>query len=110
MGGGPLHDTPQRSAIRELKEETGMTAEHWIEIMRIHTSNSVTDEEGFVFVATGLSEGKPEPGDTEGDLVVRKLPLAEAVAMVMRNEITDSLSIAGLLKAELLIRSGEIRV
>ncbi len=65
MGGGPLHDTPQRSAIRELKEETGKSADHWMEIMRIHTSNSVTDEEGFVFVATGLREGKSERGETE---------------------------------------------
>ena len=70
--------------------------------MRIHTSNSVTDEEGFVYLATGLTQGETEFDATE-DLKIRKLPLKEAVKMVMEQEITDSLSIAGLLKASILL-------
>jgi hypothetical protein len=67
-------------------------------IARIHTSNSVTDEEGFVFLAEGLTPGETDPEETE-DLSVRKVHLREAVAMVMDNRITDSISVGGILKA-----------
>ena len=98
MGGGPLAIDILESAKRELKEETGFTAARWTMIARIHTSNSVTDEEGFVFLAEGLTPGETAPEETE-DLVVRKVHLREAVAMVMDNRITDSISVGGLLKA-----------
>ncbi|HEX8530218.1 MAG TPA: NUDIX hydrolase [Cytophagales bacterium] len=98
MGGGPLAIDILESAKRELKEETGFTAARWTMIARIHTSNSVTDEEGFVFLAEDLTPGETAPEETE-DLVVRKVHLREAVAMAMDNRITDSISVAGLLKA-----------
>lgn len=102
MGGGPINEDILLSAKRELKEETGLEAAKWEMIMRIHTSNSVTDEEGFIFVATDLTEGKPEFEDTE-EILIQKLPIAEALEMVMNQKITDSLSIAGLLKASILL-------
>ena len=102
MGGGPLEIDILESARRELKEETGFTAARWTMIARIHTSNSVTDEEGFVFLAEGLTPGETAPEETE-DLVVRKVHLREAVAMVMDNRITDSISVGGLLKAARLL-------
>lgn len=95
-GGGPIGEDPLATAQRELKEETGLTAEHWQKISRVHTSNSVTDEEGFIFLAQGLTQGQPQPEETE-DLVLRKVSLTEAVAMVMRSEITDSISCCGIL-------------
>ena len=98
MGGGPLHIDVLESARRELKEETGFTAARWTMIARIHTSNSVTDEEGFVFLAEGLTPGETAPEETE-DLAVRKVHLREAVEMVMDNRITDSISVGGILKA-----------
>lgn len=97
-GGGPIGEDPLITAQRELKEETGLTAEHWRQIGRIHTSNSVTDEEGFIFLAQGLTLGCAQPEETE-ELVLRKVSLAEAVAMVMRSEITDSISSCGILMA-----------
>ena len=66
--------------------------------MKIHTSNSVTDEEGFIFLAEGLTFGENALEETEADLVVKKIPFVEALEMVMREEITDSMSIAGILK------------
>ncbi len=97
-GGGLIGTSPLESAQRELREETGLTATQWQQIMRFHTSNSVTDEEGFVFLAEGLTPGENELEETEADLVVRKLPFREALKMVMDGEITDSMSVAGLLK------------
>jgi 8-oxo-dGTP pyrophosphatase MutT (NUDIX family) len=95
-GGGAMDTDPLDSAKRELKEETGLQASTWTKLARIHTSNSATDEEGFLFVAEGLTQCEAEPEETE-ELSVKRLPLQEAVEMVMRSEITDSLSVCGIL-------------
>jgi 8-oxo-dGTP pyrophosphatase MutT (NUDIX family) len=96
MGGAPRDESPESAALRELKEETGLGATHLRQILKVHTSNSVTDEEGYVFLAEGLTAGKPEFAETE-QLEIRRLPLAEAVAMAMDGRITDGISIAGIL-------------
>ncbi len=97
MGGAPGDEEPLAAAKRELKEETGLTANRWSQIMRLHTSNSITDEEGIVFIARDLEEGEPDFDDDE-DLRIRKLPLSEARAMVERGEITDAISVAAILR------------
>ena len=102
MGGGPLDIEILESAKKELKEETGLTAQKWENICRIHTSNSATDEEGFIFLAQELTEGETEFEETE-DIKVWKLPFAKAVGMAMNGKITDAISIAGLLKVEKLL-------
>lgn len=97
MGGAPLNEKPLEAAKRELKEETGLSAESWTEVMRLHPSNSITDELAIVYLAEGLTEGAPELEETE-DIEVRKLPLDAAVAMVHAGEITDAISAAALLR------------
>jgi 8-oxo-dGTP pyrophosphatase MutT (NUDIX family) len=97
-GGGSLLADPLVAAKRELKEETGLIANTWTQLARIHTSNSATNEEGFLFIAEDLSQLEAEPEDTE-ELQVKKVPLAEAVDMVMKSEITDSLSVCAILMA-----------
>lgn len=102
MGGGVIGVAPVESAQRELREETGLLAARWTHLARLHTSNSVTDEEGFVFLAQGLTQTAWEPEETE-DLRLWKLPLAQAVDLVMKDMITDAISVAGLLKAERIL-------
>ena len=96
-GGGAMDQSPLEGAKRELQEETGITASRWTQIMRLHTSNSVTDEEGFIFLAEGLTLGKNALEESEADLKVIKLPLREAVQMAIESKITDSMSVMGLL-------------
>ena len=96
--GGAKEDEPTLAcAKRELAEEAGLQAEIWEELMRIHTSNSVTDESGVLYLARGLSPCAQNLDPTE-DIELRKLPLAEAVDMVLKGEITDALSVAALLR------------
>lgn len=97
-GGGPLDIDTLASAKRELSEETGLMASKWTEIARVHLSNSVSDEVGYVFLAEELEQGNAKLEDTEADLIVKKLPFAEVLQMVELGEITDSLSVIGVLK------------
>ena len=103
MGGGPLDMDVITSAQRELKEETGLSADRWTEVMRIHTSNSVTDELGLIYMAQELSEGATEFDPTE-EIEVKKLPFTEALQMVMDGRITDSLSLSGILKVARILK------
>ena len=97
MGGAASDEEPLDAAKRELKEETGLSAAKWTNIMHLHTSNSITDEEGFVFLAENLSEGEPEFEETE-KLEIQKLSLDRALEMVSSGQITDAISVAAILK------------
>jgi ADP-ribose pyrophosphatase len=100
-GGGPLTDDPLDAAKRELLEETGLVAANWTEIQRMHLSNSVTDELCIIYVATGLEQFDAEPEDTE-QLIVKKIPFEEVYQMVCAGQITDSVTVAAVLKVKLL--------
>lgn len=97
MGGVSRDDDLLTGAKRELKEETGLSAGRWERLLDSHISNSITDEVGVVFVAEELTEGEPDFDDTE-DLQIRRLPFRTALQMAMEGDITDILSLAGLLK------------
>lgn len=102
-GGSPVGEDPLETAKRELKEETGISAKQWDLLLTLHTSNSVTDEVGYIYVAKELSIGEQELEDSE-DIEVRKLPLKDAIGMAMNGEITDSLSLLALFKLALTQR------
>lgn len=97
-GGGPMNTDPLESAKRELKEETGLSAATWTKIATVHLSNSVSDEVGMVFLAENITEGVANLEETEADMQVKKIPIREALNMVNNEQITDSLSVIGLLK------------
>ena len=105
-GGSPEGEDPAVTAQRELKEETGLEAARIEPFFKLHTSNSVTDEEGFIFIATGLTEGEPQFEETE-DIVIRKLPIEEAIGMAMNGDITDAMSLATLFRYAAENRAGE---
>ncbi|MTI40533.1 NUDIX domain-containing protein [Fulvivirga lutimaris] len=104
-GGAPYGEDVLEAAKRELKEETGLTASSFELILTMHNSNSVTDEIAYVFLATGLTHGEAELEESESDMVVKKLPFSEALDMVMKGKITDSMTVAGFLKASIILNS-----
>lgn len=106
-GGGDPQKTPLESAQRELLEETGLVAHNWMPLGRYHLSNSVSDEEGFLFLARELEQHEAEPEETE-DISVKKIPFTEALEMIERGEITDTLSVIALQKIRLMQLEGKI--
>ena len=100
-GGGPLGEMPLETAKRELKEETGIVASTFEEIMQLDLSNSATDEHAHVFLATNLSFEEAEPEESE-DLKLKKIHLNDAFQMVLNGEITDAISVAAIYKVKYL--------
>lgn len=107
-GGGKMGIDPLLSAQRELQEETGIMASHWQQVLTLHLSNSVSDEVGFVFVARGLSQGQAMPEESEA-LQLRRVHLQEAAAQACQGQITDCMSVAGLLRVWAMWQAGELR-
>jgi 8-oxo-dGTP pyrophosphatase MutT (NUDIX family) len=103
-GGSPVGEDPVNGAARELEEETGLRASTYTKIVEMHLSNSVTDEYAVVYLAEGLTQHTPTPEETE-QLVVKKLPFETAYKMVEEGIITDSMSVAGILKVKLVLAS-----
>lgn len=106
-GGGAFGIDPVESAKRELLEETGLVATEWTQLVEMHLSNSVTDEYAVIYLARNLSQHTASPEETE-QLEVKKLPFEEAYKMVERGEITDSMSVAAILKVKLMLADGRL--
>ncbi len=96
-GGCPISEIPLEAAKRELKEETGMVSGTWKKVIDMHLSNSVSDEECQLFLATECElVGEPEPEQTE-NLKHYKCNTDELVQRIEQGEINDSLTVcAGL--------------
>ena len=108
-GGCPIGaETVLDTAKRELLEETGLIAAEWTELMKLHTSNSVTDEVGYAFVARSLIQAEADPEETE-DLSLWKLPFEEALQMVLDGKITDAFTCMAFLKLKILMDKGIFR-
>lgn len=106
-GGGAMNEEPIQAIARELKEETGLRASHYEHLQTMHLSNSVSNEVAHIYLATGISEGIATPEDTE-DLEVKRVPLKKAIEMVHKGEITDAMSVAGLLKLHFYLETNRL--
>lgn len=107
-GGSLLGTDPLENAKRELLEETGLLARNWQQLLKMHLSNSVSDELAIVYLATDLSQHEAEPEETE-QLIVKKMPFDEAYKMVEDGTITDSMSVAAIIKIKLLLAEGKLK-
>jgi ADP-ribose pyrophosphatase len=98
-------EPPADTAARELAEEVGLAASDWSVLVDVAASPGFTDEVVRVFLARGLvSADRERPiGDEEADLVVHRVPLAEALRMVLAGDVVNASSVAGILAAHAVL-------
>lgn len=86
------------TAARELTEEAGLAADHLEHLLTFHNSPGFSDEAVEIFLATGLREvADDRQGPEEEHMVVARVPLAEALAMIDDGRISDAKTVIGLL-------------
>jgi 8-oxo-dGTP pyrophosphatase MutT (NUDIX family) len=96
-GGCPDSETPEATALRELREETGLVAGRLELVATSHLSNAVSDEIAYIFRATELTHGPDDPEGCER-IEIRRVEWEEVWSMLRRGEITDSISVIALLQ------------
>lgn len=101
------NEEPLACGIRELKEETGMTAEKFIPLGELYPSPGYCGEIIWMYAAVGLTAGECDPDEDEF-LQAEKFPLEKVTQMIMSGEIKDAKTQAAVLKLAELVRQGKI--
>lgn len=100
-------EEPLECGKRELKEETGATAENYIDLCPLYPSPGYVNEIIWCYLATSLTFGEQDTDDDEF-LDVLRIPLEKAVEMVLTGEIKDAKTQIAVLKVKLLKDTGKI--
>ncbi len=97
-----IGENPKECAIRELKEETGYSAENIKLIHKFYTSAGFSNQKIYIFLAENLI-----PGDTNFDedeiIEVKEFNINDVYNMIERNEIEDAKTSIGVLITKELI-------
>lgn len=106
-GGCEPGEDPEACARRELEEEAGIRAAVLQPILEMDLSNSVTDEKAVCYLATGLTAGvlAPEPVEV---LRNRTTAFAEVLEDVVTGRIRDALTVATVLRAYHMAKTGAL--
>jgi ADP-ribose pyrophosphatase len=102
-------EDPKAAAVRELYEETGITAAEIIGLGISYPSPGYCDEVNYHYLAKGLTVGTPHPDEDEF-LTVEKFPLSELLQMAANGELNDGKTIVTLFRADRLLNGGQITV
>lgn len=95
-------EEPLQCAERELSEETGIIADEYVYLGKFYPSPGFCREVLYIYMARGLSFGKPHPDHNEF-LDVEKIHIDELEKRVMENEITDGKTVIAVLKAKKIL-------
>lgn len=98
-------EDPVVTAQRELREEAGLTAERWDTLVDTAASTGFTDEVVRVYLARDLTVVDREiaGGDEEADIVLARMPLADAVRRVLAGELINGATVGGVLAAHAVL-------
>lgn len=103
-------ESAQGAARRELAEEVGLAADTWSVLVDLASSPGFCTEAVRVFLATDLHPTVAEaPVDEEADMRQIRLPLPDAVAAVLRRDIVNGTTVAGLLAASQVVSGAAVR-
>ena len=106
-GGAPMDEDPFDAVRRELAEEAGLAAAHWLPALDVDLSNSITDERAMTWVAWGLTPVPTDPDPTEV-LVEARVPFGDLMDEIARGAVRDSLTVATAYRAYHMAREGAL--
>ena len=106
-GGAPMHEDPLEGARRELREEAGLEAAAWRQVLSLHLSNASSDEVAAGYLAMGLTPCAAAPEETEA-LAVARVPFREALHAATTGHIQDAIAVAMLLRVHHMAVEGEL--
>jgi len=89
-------EDPKECALRELKEETGMTADNMAFLFKAYSSIGFSNEILYFYIAKGLTEGEQNPDEDEF-IDIEKYSIEETVEMIFNGKIIDSKTVSGVL-------------
>ena len=101
------NEEPLTCGIRELKEETGCTADNFIFLGELYPTPGYCGEIIYMFLAKGLSYGETDPDDDEF-LEIEKIPIDDLINEIMNGNIKDAKTQTAVLKVKRLIDEGKI--
>ncbi len=101
-----LGEDPFNTAKRELAEETGIIANDYKSLGTVIPTCGYCNEIIYIYAAKNLSKTQQNPDEDEF-VSVFKLPLEDAVNMVLNGEITDSKTVSAVLQLKILREKGE---
>ena len=102
-----LGEDPFEAVKREQLEETGTTGENYISLGNLYPSPGYCGEIIRMW-ACRIAENREQHLDEDEFLEVERIPLKKAVEMVLNNEIQDSKTQVGILKAAVLVENGKL--
>lgn len=95
-------ENPEKAALRELEEETGVSCKELVSLGEFYPSVGYTDEVLRLYLAKGITQGKPHPDDDEY-VEISRVHISELVAGIMSGEIKDGKTIAAILKTKIYL-------
>lgn len=99
-------EDPRDSGLRELEEETGLQPQTFLSMGCSYSSPGILAEKIHLYFAKDLVQGPVHPDDGEFLEVVR-IPYDQLMDMVAQGEIKDGKTLAGILKASLLLKESK---
>lgn len=100
-------EPPELTAERELIEEAGRRAGRLTRLIEIHPTSGITDSATIIYLATGCTDAPQDlHGPEEDHLVVMRIPLDDAIAMIDDGRITDAKTVAGLFATHRRLMAG----
>jgi len=102
-----IGEDPFECAVRELSEETGFTAEKWIDLGVIYPSAGVYREKLYLYLALDLSPGKMHLDENEL-LSAEEIEIDKLLTMIETNELKDAKSIIGIIKTKMLLEKQSV--
>jgi ADP-ribose pyrophosphatase len=96
-------EPPEVCAVRELQEETGVSAKRWTPLGLYIPAPSIFTELIHLYLARDLNVGEASP-DADEELELKWLPLDHAIGHVLRGEWNDGKTAMALLRAQIQLQ------